>query len=440
MSADFRRRFLRPRYVFSAGGHIWVVDDTQPVAALFDPGTEQLVRLVSWTDLPPPPAGSRPPTIEADADGLWVQNHRDGPLARVCVDGIVRGEYLEDHQLICAGPAGAWCARFPRRRADIASAPDVPPRRPIRRPTLLVALPEGGTRRVVVDAAAMVSVDFDESSLFVSVEHDPWERIPVAREAGAGRDGFAVRYRSSVLQVPLGGPVPDRIGPDTTPHARGHRAGHTSEYADQTYNEDHRRKRAVDAELRWHWGIEPAGSGDTIVRAYRSEAPRPVVEIDLPGARVAHGAAAAGRLWMVTTSNTSTDRSFLVADTGGRLHPVPVDGIDISDLCWPVGPEPLDHDAYVAYCVRGLDGLRFSDEVDQVSAAYVGGWPDGRVHVSFRHVDYPGLTLVARLSLYDERGARLDRFLGYVRPLLLEQAGTRAYPPASDAADGVLYV
>lgn len=440
MSADPRRRFLRPRYVFSAGGYIWVVDETQPVAALFDPRTARSVRLVSWTDLPLPARGAPPPQIVADADGLWVQNDPDGPLARVGVDGIVRAEYVEGHQLICAGTSGAWCASFPRRRNDIASAPDVPPRRSPRLPTLLVALTGGGTRRVVVDGAAVVSVEYDESSLFVGVEHAPWERIPTSRKAGDAREGFSVRYGSSVLRVPLDGPVPDRIGPDTTPHAPGRRAQYTSEYADTFYHEAHRRKRAVDTGIRWHWGLDLARVGVTIVRTYRSGASPPVAEIDLPEVRVIHGAAAAGHLWMVTTSETSTGHALLVADVGGRLHPVPVDGIDITAHCRPVGPEPLDHDSYVAYCVRGLDGLRFSDAVDEVSASFVGGWPDGHVQVRFRHVDYPGLILVARLRLYDEQGTRLDGFLAHVRPELMEQAGTHAYPPASEAVDGVLYV
>lgn len=249
-----------------------------------------------------------------------------------------------------------------------------------------------------------------------------------------------MRYSSSVLRVPLDGPIPDRIGPATTPHARGRRAEYTSEYADAFYNEEHRRKRAVDGEWRWHWGLDPARSGVTIVRAYRTGASLPAWEIDLPELRGIHGAATSGHLWMIVASETLTGRSLFVVDTGGSFHPIPVDGIDITGHCLPVGPEPLDHDCYVAYCVRGLDGLRFSDTVDEVSATFVGGWPDGHMQVRFRHVDYPGLVLVARLRLYDEQGGRLDGFLTYVPAQLMEQAGTRAYPPASDAVDGVLYV
>ena len=84
--------------------------------------------------------------------------------------------------------------------------------------------------------------------------------------------------------------------------------------------------------------------------------------------------------------------------------------------------------------------MRFSDKVDQVSATYVGHWPSGRIHVRFRHRDYPGLVLTARLNLYDEQGIRLDNLLSYASAELREQAGTRAYPLACEAVAGVLHV
>lgn len=92
------------------------------------------------------------------------------------------------------------------------------------------------------------------------------------------------------------------------------------------------------------------------------------------------------------------------------------------------------------YCLRRLEGLHFSDSVSNVHARYVGQWPDGRIHLSFMHTRYPDLTLVARLNLYDEQGARLEDIMKYVPARLMEQAGTGAYPPASRAVDGVLYV
>lgn len=442
MSAGSERRCLRPRYVFFCCSYVWVVDETQPVAALFDPHTDRFVRLVSWTDLPAAPPGARPPEIVAGPSEMWVQNHPDGPVVRVGVDGIVGAEYTEGHRLLCAGPGGAWCVTVARRRPDIAPTPDVPPRRSVRPPVLLVALPGGGTRRVVVDAAAIVSVEFDESSLFVGVEHDPWVRVPAASTGRGGRGGFEVHYRTSVLQIPLTGPIPERIGPGTHPCTGDRQVGYTSEYADVSYNETHRRKRAVDTDLRWHWGTDPTRPSVTIVRAYRSDVAAPVTAFDLPGVRVSHGAAGTGRLWLITISHTRAGpgRAMLTAGVDGVVPPLPVEGIDITERCRPVGPEPLDHGSYVAYVLRGLDGVRFSDTVDEVTAACVGRSPHVQIEIRFRHRDYPDVMLAAQRRLYDEQGIRLDGFLTYVPVELMEQADTRAYPPVSDAVDGVLYV
>ncbi|MQP34968.1 hypothetical protein GEO20_23800 [Rhodococcus erythropolis] len=442
MSAHLGRRFLRPRYVFFTAAHLWVVDERQPVAALIDPHTESLAGLVAWTDLPPALPGSGPVQIAADESGLWIQNHRDGPLVHVGIDGIDRSEYTEGHHLIAAGRGGAWCMTPPRRHNDIAPSPDIPPRTLRRKPTLLVSKPGGGMRRVEVDTAAMVSAEFDESSLYLGVEHDPWERVPRVDSAGGKRPGFELRYSSSVLQIPLHDPAPLRIDRNTYLCAEDRQVGYTSEYADKYYNENHYRKRAFDGNVRWYWGKDPIARGATTVRAYRGEDSSPVTTLLLPGMDVAHGVAGAGRLWLVarTATRPAVGRSVLSAGVDGGIHSLITGGIDITDRCWPVGPEPLDHHGYVQYCLRSLDRMRFSDKVDQVSAAYVGHWPSGRIHVRFRHRDYPGLVLTARLNLYDEQGVRLDNLLSYASAELGEQADTRAYPPASEAIEGVLHV
>ena len=145
VSAHLGRRFLRPRYVFFAAAHLWVVDERQPVAALIDPHTESLVGLVAWTDLPPALPGSGPVQIAADESGLWIQNRRDGPLVHIGTDGIDRSEYTEGHHLIGAGRAGAWCMTTTRRNNDIAPSSDIPPRTLRRKPALRDCLNNGGS-------------------------------------------------------------------------------------------------------------------------------------------------------------------------------------------------------------------------------------------------------------------------------------------------------
>ncbi|MCE4266319.1 hypothetical protein [Rhodococcus globerulus] len=300
---------------------------------------------MAWTDLPPVPPGSGPVQIAADESGLWIQNHRDGPMVHVGTDGIDRYEYTEGRHLIGAGRAGAWCVTTTHWRNDIAPSSDIPPRMPRRKPALLVTKRGGGMRRVEVDAAAIVSVDFDESSLYIGVEHDPWERVPRVDVTGGKRAGFEFRYSSSVLQIPLHDPAPQRIDRDTFPRAENRQVGDTSEYADVSYNENHCRKRAFDGDVRWHWGKDPIAHGSTTVRAYRGEDPSPVTTLMLPGVDVAHGVAGARRLWLVarTATRPAADRAVLSTGFDGGIASLITGGIDITDRCWPAGPGPLDH-------------------------------------------------------------------------------------------------
>lgn len=71
-----------------------------------------------------------------------------------------------------------------RRHNDILLSPDIPPRTLRRKPALLVSKLGGGMRRIEVGAAAIVSFEFEKSSLYLGVEHDPWERVP---RVGGGR-------------------------------------------------------------------------------------------------------------------------------------------------------------------------------------------------------------------------------------------------------------
>jgi hypothetical protein len=211
-----------------------------------------------------------------------------------------------------------------------------------------------------------------------------------------------------------------------------------------SYNEDHRRKRAFGDGIRWYWGKDRTRPGITVIAAYRDGAPAPARVLELDSMRISDGAVAAGQLWLIGSPENRAGEGpqvFICDVDSEEVHRVgSVDAVDISAHCWPIEPEPLDHDSYVRYCLRRLEGLHFSDSVSNVHARYVGQWPDGRIHLSFMHTRYPDLTLVARLNLYDEQGARLEDIMKYVPARLMEQAGTGAYPPASRAVDGVLYV
>ena len=433
---------LQPRQIFFSAGYIWVLDTQQPVAALIDPSTRQLARLVDWSELPP---GSRTPTTVSDDYGLWVQHGRPGPITRVGPGGIEFAEYSDDCALVGAGPFGAWCVREISRIRDIARSAETPPawRREQR---LLHVRRAGGADSVAVDGI-LAAVDCNESSLFVGVHHDPWGRVPRKTEQGISVPAeFEVQYTNSWLEVPLSQPVPTLVDrtefrSNRCPPQSGE-SWHTSEYADQDYNEDHQRKRAVADNIRWHWGKDPLRRNVTLVKGYGAE--QRMCELELPGARVVSGCIARGLLWLTVWSDSGRGGGMHVLtihpDEGAPRRVGAVDDVDIEDHRWPRGPKPLDHDSFVEHCVRRLDGLAFSERVSDVHAEYVGGWPDGYIRLSYKHSRYPNLRLESRVNLYDNQGRRLDDVLTYVPVELMERADTGAYPPISQTVDGVLHI
>lgn len=235
---------------------------------------------------------------------------------------------------------------------------------------------------------------------------------------------------------------PTYIKLDDYPRSRADGAWHTSEYADITYIELHRRKRAIGDDVRWHWGMPDRHGGVLIVKAFCGGSATPVREIELPRTRAYEGTAHGDHLWLLVRSAISASRHLvrLSISTAEFEFDTAIDDLDITGHCRIVAPEPADHASYVRYCVRRLDGRRFSNRMHDVRAEFIGDWPHGRLHISFSHDDHEGLTLATRLSLYDEQRQRLDEITRYVPTELMEQADTRAYPDRSHAIGGVLYV
>lgn len=116
MSVDWPGRpTFRPFEVFCSAGFIWVVDAIQPVAALFDPGSRNLVRMVSWPEMA---SGLRKPSarrIEVDNQGIWIQYSVDDALGRLGPSGLMFATYSRGADLLCAGVDGAWLRPPPDR-------------------------------------------------------------------------------------------------------------------------------------------------------------------------------------------------------------------------------------------------------------------------------------------------------------------------------------
>lgn len=377
-------------------------------------------------------------TIASHADRVWLQYRGTDVLACVTADGVHHAEYLEGTHLLTAGSSGAWCFRPTRTRDDVARTADEPPLpRPRSRPPLLLAHPGGGTSPIDVDGV-LVAADFDEQSVRLGVEHTPWSRTYRGTPTPSG---YVLQQSKSWIHLPLDAST-TRIELDDYPRSQADGAWHTSEYADITYNELHRRKRAIGDGVRWHWAVTDRHGGVLIAKAFRGGSSTPVCEIELPKVRAYEGTAHGNQLWLLVRSVDGASRRLvrLSIDAEESELDAAIDDLDLTGYCRPVAPEPPDHASYVRYCIRRLDGRRFSKRMHDVRAEFIGDWPHGRLHISFTHDDYEGLTLVSRLELYDEQGQRLDNITSYVPAELMEQADTRAYPNRSHAIDGVLYV
>ena len=123
------------------------------------------------------------------------------------------------------------------------------------------------------------------------------------------------------------------------------------------------------------------------------------------------------------------------------------DEVDISDLCWPLVPRPLDADSYAQQVLaswsrmdrywQGPDGWHpLTSGVSGSRARLVGDWPATRVEFTFDYAPRPGVRLRRYIALFDELGAIDDP--EYADIGLMEDLDTERVPPLEDARDGFL--
>lgn len=81
-------RFFRPGSLLSLESGVWVVDEFQPVAAIIDSGSGDILNLVSWPEVPAASRLAWPgPALMSDGSSVWAQQERSGPLLRIGSDG-----------------------------------------------------------------------------------------------------------------------------------------------------------------------------------------------------------------------------------------------------------------------------------------------------------------------------------------------------------------
>ncbi|MGZ8179537.1 hypothetical protein ACXVUM_16535 [Williamsia sp. SKLECPSW1] len=439
------RDAFRPFDVVVSCGRVWVRDARHPVAAVFSPDGMKPERLVSWPEVTPGEPRGRPPRTAATNEGFWIQNGDSDEVALIDLEGVRSVSYAAGAELAAAGVDGAWLKRPSKLPRDLSTSPNVPPRYEPTSSLLRIGL-DGVLSLVPVDGWVW-NVRHEHGVLFVYVMQQPWERVLVDG-TGDGTDR-AARYRvawaQSTLTVALDDPAPAAL--DREHHAASWLPTDTSylqHYADQSYNPEHLRKRADSTTLRWHWGREDRWNEAMVVRAFDVVTGELTWENRTVDGWVMRATAAGTRLWVVLKLFTKAgggtrlevwdarDRSVTVVDS--------VEGLDVSAHRWPLVHRPADHASYVDHWVSRLDGSSFSEHVSEVSARWVGDWPDGHIELTFRHDGYPGLLLRDRLPLYDAVGRRFNQDTYDPTDWLFEKAGTCAYPASTHAVEGILDV
>ena len=269
-AACFGRTTFRPSEVFFSAGYVWVLDAAHPVAALFDPATQEFVRLVSWAEMASDLRPHSRRRIEVDDQGFWIQYAPDEPLGRIGPDGLKFATYTHGAELICCGVDGAWLRTRGPSPPDISRMPDRSPQQEPKSALLHVDR-NGATTTIPVDGIVW-HTQAEEGTLFVSVHHEPWTRELVDygnTPPPSGGDHYRVVWANSGLSVRLDAPHPEALmRPDDIATTWSKDTSYSQDYADETYNEEHLRKRAVGHGVRWHWGRRTPGKERTIVRAY----------------------------------------------------------------------------------------------------------------------------------------------------------------------------
>ncbi|MCI2238025.1 hypothetical protein MO973_38210 [Paenibacillus sp. TRM 82003] len=168
-------RALQPGWLIELDSGLWAVDAVQPVAAVLDPGTAAVRRIVSWPQVPPRPVHTWGSTVLGDGTSLWVQHAAGGPVVRIDTGGVAAagwvGGELARQRLAACGPGVAWCTTPPPEDEHVRTG---------ERPGSFLGF--GELRRVgsdgVVDVVAMdrgvQRVQADERGLLVGAVADTW--------------------------------------------------------------------------------------------------------------------------------------------------------------------------------------------------------------------------------------------------------------------------
>jgi hypothetical protein len=453
-------RALRPDRLLELSSGLWAVDVCQPVGAVLDPATGALRDLVSWRDLPAAPAKTDwpRPQLMGDGDDLWVQEHPAGPLVRVTRQGIGTAVWTNGLHLAACHAGVAWCQQWGRTQ-ELVNGADAQPMVWSGMDRLLRVDAAGRSREILVDAPVRHVYATPEAA-WVWLEVGPWSLHSL------GADTYQVVWTRRWLRLPWDEQPPGEL----TAALHGQESGPAE---DQPLNDPEAGRwpdpwyepsspaTVVAAGCTWRLGWSMQVRTDRGGRWRRAVAGATTDGgatrmTDLGDGTVVAASPAGARLAVAVARAPYTPYAgrhpvdVLAVDPAGGVETLaPAESIDITALCRPVGPRPLDADSYESRILatygelnavwRGPSGITpLATGLSHGQARLVGSWPDTELEWTFAFATRPGLRLRRRVPLYDELGRVSEPEHASIH--LMEDLDTGGVPRAEEARDGIVDV
>jgi len=448
------QRFLRPGFLAPVGDRLWIVDQFWPVAAVLDPVAGEIVRLVSYSELPPPlPSFARwffGWRALGTSAGLWIQPYPTAPVALINESGLVHANYSSGTRLQVATAAGAWCAAY----LPEVSTPsqDAQAGRCREAAEMLLIRPDKSRATVPLHGRPQQFRAGDSGDVYVMVDagrvgdtEETWVRLPAS---GSDPEQIAIGTPGSPLPEPLDRWCNGFLGAGTPWHSPPFRDS----------------PGILVGGLRWALGCDQQRIPELWPIATGHEPDSSIEQRRLTlGRGYVIAAAAADRYLVVALLRCPRIDLYhrgpvelirIDTQTNHVETLVPPASVDITERCWPLPPKPIDADSYAEHQRRALadldtwvyplggDGTYPTEPavegMSDLRTELVGNWPDTNVRISFSHPDYPGLRLRKTIPIFDELGRQYPP--QDVDVDLMENHATGHWPPASDAIDGVVEI